>query len=1761
MPQARPVLIALLALALTHGVVNLTAASSQTEALRRVTSTAPVSININPSLSGDGRRVAFETTAAVEGAGNRSFQLARIDITAEPFSLSRLAATRAPSPAISQDGSRLAFSSTDDPLGTNPQGNAEIFFYDESGLSQLTETAPDDSSRRATEGCFQPSISDDGMLIAFSSNRDLTGANTDRNFEIFMFDARTRDFMQLTESTGITGATDAKLSGDGSHIAYLLDRLSGHDSASTKRDIMLFDRASLTSQLVAGAVDDAAFTYGRAISDDGARFVYAATTGTNARQVFLYDGRNHLPRRQLTTLGSRALDVPLHPTISGDGSRVAFATRRRVTDANTDASVELYLYDIPTNSLTRITNAPSGATGEVVSSLNDDGSAVAFSFPRVLTDSSAPEDFVNNAEIYLAALAPRPPFSSDLRILNGASLDKVPEAARAIAPDSIAVARGTRLALSAVNARRAIDGTFPQILGGTTVTIEGRAAQLYYVSPTQVNFHVPPEINIGPAEVVVRNPDGFESRGAVLIRASAPGLFTQGGGGTGAVIALESSTLRGAPFDALDSDGDPTRLILFATGARRATDVALKIAGRPVKVESIIASPDLPGLDQIHIALSSRLKGSGTVPAVVRSGGIESNSATLSVTNGGGAPRPASVQLSPAAITIPVGGTMQFAAIVRDVDDEVITNAPIDYVSENGGVAQITAGGLVEAIHTGEVTITATSARAAATARLRVVDRTLVINEALADPPDGLEGDANRDKTRSSADDEFVELVNGTNDLLDIAGWTLKTRPLTGTTESTRHTFGASAAIPAGDALVVFGGGDFVADDPAFGGAQVLKATSGGLSLINSGLTILVRDAAGNLVTQVSYGTAGDNLGGNSIGQSLTRAPDITGRLTRHTAAAAAKKFSPGTKLDGSFFAPRAGRLSRIEIEPLVAAIFIEETALFTARAFDQFNRPLPDAVFTFSSSETNVASVDRIVGDSPHGTAMATLKGRNQGTTTVTALATIGSSSLKSPPVTLQVSAAPPKILRVEMAPTAAAINRGATQQFHAVAFDENGHEVTGAIFQWSSGDGSIATVNETGLAGGAGVGACSIKAMTSDARGGVISGETTLSVQVPLVINEILADVPPDNASTIAIEGDANRDGVRSGSDDEFVELLNNSHDPLDISGIILADSTINRFTFPAHTMLAPGRAVLIFGGGTPPPADPAFGGALVFNANALGLNDSGDTVTLKLPRSGTYVTLAAVTFGTDGTSPPAPSNQSLTRVPDTEAGQAGGAFLAHSDSHLPQAAGRVFSPGTRADGTPFGSPRLTRIIISPASAIVDIGVTQALTAHAFGDAGGVEMEIPAVSFVWDSSDASKVSLVSLNGPSTIAQALADGAININARAGGITSAAALTVNPPPPVLSRVTISPASSTLTVGATERLNAQAFDQFDHPLGNVAIDFISNNTHIVTINDLSVDQSNGSAKAGALAVGAGTALVTARAMTAIGQSVTSSPSSFTITPPPPRVSRIEITPQEASIGVGETQQFAAQAFDGDNQIMADVKLMWASSNARAAIIDERGLVQAVGAGSSHITAAAGAITSNAALLTISGPPVPVAGQVIINEALVSFTTSTTQARSDFVELKNITDRTLDISGLVVTFRPAGSGSATSSVTLPGTVGSNVTLLPPRAYFLIVNGATTFGVPADFNTSPKSFDLNGTTGGVKIEVDGVKLDGLSYQGSATALVAPFNSFGEGSILIFTSGITNDLIRSPDARDTNDNGADFRRSATTGGVTPRAVNPTLP
>ncbi len=172
-------------------------------------------------------------------------------------------------------------------------------------------------------------------------------------------------------------------------------------------------------------------------------------------------------------------------------------------------------------------------------------------------------------------------------------------------------------------------------------------------------------------------------------------------------------------------------------------------------------------------------------------------------------------------------------------------------------------------------------------------------------------------------------------------------------------------------------------------------------------------------------------------------------------------------------------------------------------------------------------------------------------------------------------------------------------------------------------------------------------------------------------LKINEFLArDGGTTNGGV-----DSNCDGSLTDSNDEFIELVNVSNKTLDLTDVTYSDALGVKFTFSAQTTgsltLAPNKAVVIWGGGTP-----QCPGVTNFFTNGtrhtLSLNDGGDSITIKTGGANP-VTIATTTYaiGTLG--------KSLNASPDIT----GTAYALHD---LVTGAVGNFSPGKKVDGAAF-------------------------------------------------------------------------------------------------------------------------------------------------------------------------------------------------------------------------------------------------------------------------------------------------------------------------------------------------------------------------------------------------------------------------------------------------------------------------------------------
>ncbi len=283
---------------------------------------------------------------------------------------------------------------------------------------------------------------------------------------------------------------------------------------------------------------------------------------------------------------------------------------------------------------------------------------------------------------------------------------------------------------------------------------------------------------------------------------------------------------------------------------------------------------------------------------------------------------------------------------------------------------------------------------------------------------------------------------------------------------------------------------------------------------------------------------------------------------------------------------------------------------------------------------------------------------------------------------------------------------------------------------------------------------------------------------------------------------------------------------------------------------------------------------------------------------------------------------------------------------------------SPPTPQPPTPPPTPpppTVSQIEVSPATVSLEVGKTQRFVATAKASDGSA---ISGVNFTWSSSNTA-VATINSGG---VATAVSAGTATIRATGNGITSApATITVTVPP--VSGVTVSPSSAQeLMVGEMVTFTATARTAGGAVRDGVSFTWTSSDTAVVAITSAGV----------ATAVGAGTAMIRATA-----DGISSSPVMINVSEPPPPepvVATVTVSPAEASIEEGQTQQFEAMAATADETAVPDAEFAWSSSDTLVATVDENGLATGVGAGEVMIIATADSV-SGAAMLTVTEPPPP------------------------------------------------------------------------------------------------------------------------------------------------------------------------------------------
>ncbi len=200
----------------------------------------------------------------------------------------------------------------------------------------------------------------------------------------------------------------------------------------------------------------------------------------------------------------------------------------------------------------------------------------------------------------------------------------------------------------------------PTTLDGTQVVLtdeSGRdyGAQLFFVSPGQINFRVELNVPPGPMTLTVKRNGQPVASMRFVLNYIAPGLFTADGSGRGVPAAYllrvrpdnsrieepiydHDATGRITPRPVRLTDDEVVYLILYGTGfyvpypSAWETEATFQSAsGQTVQKGVAVAAPGFAGLDQVNLLLPRSLRGQGEVTLTIKRGGAGTNPVTIQI--------------------------------------------------------------------------------------------------------------------------------------------------------------------------------------------------------------------------------------------------------------------------------------------------------------------------------------------------------------------------------------------------------------------------------------------------------------------------------------------------------------------------------------------------------------------------------------------------------------------------------------------------------------------------------------------------------------------------------------------------------------------------------------------------------------------------------------------------------------------------------------------------------------------------------------------------------------------------------------------------------------------------------------------------------------------------------------------------------------------------------------------------------------------------
>jgi uncharacterized protein YjdB len=778
----------------------------------------------------------------------------------------------------------------------------------------------------------------------------------------------------------------------------------------------------------------------------------------------------------------------------------------------------------------------------------------------------------------------------------------------------------------------------------------------------------------------------------------------------------------------------------------------------------------------------------------------------------------------------------------------------------------------------------------------------------------------------------------------------------------------------------------------------------------------------------------------------------------------------------------------------------------------------------TWTSSAPTIASV----GDT------ATTKGQVTGVAagTVTVTATIQTST---GPVsgTVQITVVAKKITSIGITPAQPILQKGVTQAFKATAvYDDNS---TGDVTQqatWSTDDASVLSVVATGATAGLAT-AKAAGSTTITATVGAVSGQTSVRVTAPPLTSITV------NPATATMSVNTTRQFTAQGTyaDSSTADLTDSVTWSTGLASVISVSNAAG--TRGLVTALAVGTDNVIA-------SMSGIVGMATVTVSVIPLVSIAVTPNpLTLPQNLTLLLKATATYGDQST-------QDVTTSATWTVADSSVATVGNLGTAAGQVTGLKANSSTTVTATLSGksgsatvnviAPTLTSITVTPATATISAGDTQAFTATGTyqGSTTGVDI---TTQVTWSSSNIAVAQVSNAAGTNGVASGLTSPArgntVTITAALNGVQGTATLTVTAP--VLVAIMVRPATATIIVGDTQAYTVRGVYANGTTGALTGVSWSSSSTGVATI--AAGGGGGGGGGATATGVGPGTTTITATYTTAGGTSLTDT-ATLTVNAVVVKTPiGIRLSPASATIQVNGTQPYTVNVdySDGTTAAVAAGVTLTTSNPAVAAVAGGgRGggglLINGVGPGTATITATyatGGQTFTDTATLTVASIPPPPQVGLYITPSLASVNVNGTQqfqAHATFSDgTETVVTNTATCSwttsdGSIATITTAGGGRggfggggglatgvAAGSVTINATYGGfsataalTVTSPPVVKSLVILPATATIHVGQDQPFTATAFYSDGTSATVT---------GTATWSSSDATVAVMSVAGGG------------------------------------------------